>query len=68
MSHDAIKYVGLISDGSRRWAHARGLSIRAGHEAAADTLRARLLDAIELGVRELTAYSFSTENWGRSPP
>jgi undecaprenyl diphosphate synthase len=54
-----------VSDGSGRWAQARGLSVSAGHEAAADTLRARLLDSIELGVHELTAYSFSTENWTR---
>jgi undecaprenyl diphosphate synthase len=63
--HEAPRHVALVSDGSGRWAYARGLSVRAGHEAAADTLRARLLDAIELGVRELTAYSFSTENWTR---
>ncbi len=62
---DPARYVALISDGSGRWAHARGLSVGDGHEAAADTLRARLRDAIELGVCELTAYSFSTENWTR---
>jgi undecaprenyl diphosphate synthase len=64
MEH-SVRYVALVSDGSGRWARARGLSVREGHEAAADTLRARVLDAIELGVRELTAYSFSTENWAR---
>ena len=37
----------------------------AGHEAGADTVKARLRDAVELGVKELTVYSFSTENWGR---
>src|SRR5207248_5343439 len=60
-----VKHVALVSDGSGRWAQARGLSVREGHEAAADTLRARVLDAIELGVSEMTAYSFSTENWSR---
>jgi undecaprenyl diphosphate synthase len=39
----------------------------AGHEAGADTVKARLRDAVELGVKELTVYSFSTENWSRSP-
>jgi undecaprenyl diphosphate synthase len=39
----------------------------AGHEAGADTVKARLRDAVELGVEELTVYSFSTENWSRSP-
>jgi undecaprenyl diphosphate synthase len=39
--------------------------VLAGHEAGADVVKARLRDAVELGVRELTVYSFSTENWGR---
>ena len=37
-----------------------------GHEAGADTVKARLRDAVDLGVRELTVYSFSTENWSRA--
>jgi undecaprenyl diphosphate synthase len=65
-SGDAVSYAALISDGSARWAQARGLSVAAGHEAAAKTLRARVSDAIELGVRELTVYALSTENWTRS--
>jgi undecaprenyl diphosphate synthase len=60
-----VRHVAIVGDGSGRWAHARGLSVGDGHEAAADTLRARLKDAIELGIRELTVYSFSTENWTR---
>jgi undecaprenyl diphosphate synthase len=60
-----VRYVALVSDGSGRWADARGLSLREGHEAAADTLRERVLDAIELGALELTAYAFSSENWTR---
>jgi undecaprenyl diphosphate synthase len=60
------RYVAIISDGSRRWARARGLSVSAGQDAAADTVKARVLDALELGIEELTVYSFSTENWGRS--
>jgi undecaprenyl diphosphate synthase len=59
------RYVAIISDGSRRWARARGLSLGAGQEAAADTVKARVLDAVELGIQELTIYSFSTENWAR---
>ena len=38
-----------------------------GHEAGADIVKARLRDAVELGIEELTVYSFSTENWSRSP-
>lgn len=57
--------VALISDGNGRWAKARGLSVSEGHEAAADTVIARTLDAKDLGVEQLTVYSFSTENWSR---
>jgi undecaprenyl diphosphate synthase len=59
------RYVAIITDGNGRWAQSRGLPVLAGHEAGADTVKARLRDAVELGVRELTVYSFSTENWGR---
>jgi undecaprenyl diphosphate synthase len=59
------RYVAIVSDGSARWAHARGLSIGAGHDAAADTVVARIADAVDLGIEELTLYAFSTENWAR---
>jgi undecaprenyl diphosphate synthase len=59
------RYVAIITDGNGRWAHARGLDVSAGHDAGADTLKARVRDAAELGVLELTVYSFSTENWSR---
>ncbi len=60
-------YVAIITDGNGRWARARGLPVNEGHDAGADTVKARLRDAVELGVRELTVYSFSTENWSRPP-
>jgi undecaprenyl diphosphate synthase len=59
------RHVAIIADGNRRWARARGLPLEKGHEAGADTLKARLRDAVELGIEELTVYSFSTENWSR---
>jgi undecaprenyl diphosphate synthase len=59
------RYVAIITDGSGRWAHERGLPITAGHDAAADTLKARIGDALELGIEQLSVYTFSTENWGR---
>ena len=59
------RYVAIITDGNGRWAQRRGLPVIAGHEAGADTVKARLRDAVELGVKELTVYSFSTENWSR---
>jgi undecaprenyl diphosphate synthase len=61
----AARYVAIITDGNGRWAHARGLSPTEGHDAGADTLKERLRDAAELGIEELTVYSFSTENWSR---
>jgi undecaprenyl diphosphate synthase len=60
------RYVAIITDGNGRWAHARGLSVADGHRAGADVVRERLRDAADLGVEELTVYSFSTENWTRS--
>lgn len=57
--------VAIITDGNGRWAQRRGLSVAEGHRAGADVVRARLRDAAELGVEELTVFSFSTENWTR---
>jgi undecaprenyl diphosphate synthase len=59
------RYVAIITDGNGRWAKQRGLPVLAGHEAGADTVKERLRDAVDLGVEELTVYSFSTENWSR---
>jgi undecaprenyl diphosphate synthase len=59
------RYVAIITDGNGRWARARGLPVNAGHGAGADNVKARLRDAVELGIQELTVYSFSTENWSR---
>ncbi|MGA1212787.1 MAG: polyprenyl diphosphate synthase, partial [Solirubrobacterales bacterium] len=57
--------VAIITDGNGRWAASRGLSVERGHEAGADTVKARLRDAVEFGIEELTVFSFSTENWSR---
>ena len=59
------RYVAIITDGNGRWAQDRGLPVLAGHQAGADVVKARLRDAVELDVRELTVFSFSTENWAR---
>ena len=58
-------YVAIITDGNGRWAQQRGLPVIEGHQAGADVVKARLRDAAEFGIRELTVYSFSTENWTR---
>jgi undecaprenyl diphosphate synthase len=62
---DGPRYVAIITDGNGRWAKRQGVSVAAGHQAGADVVKARLRDAVELGVAELTVYSFSTENWSR---
>jgi undecaprenyl diphosphate synthase len=59
------RYVAIITDGNGRWARAHGLPVNEGHSAGADTVKERLRDAAEFGVKELTVYSFSTENWSR---
>lgn len=59
------RYVAIITDGNGRWAEQKGLPVVEGHRAGADVVKARLRDAVELGVEELTVFSFSTENWSR---
>ncbi len=63
---DGPRYVAIITDGNGRWAKSRGLPAIRGHEAGADVVKARLKDAVRFGIKELTVYSFSTENWSRS--
>jgi undecaprenyl diphosphate synthase len=58
--------VAIITDGNGRWAQRRGLPVIEGHRAGADVVKERLRDAAELGVEQLTVFSFSTENWNRS--
>jgi undecaprenyl diphosphate synthase len=62
---DSARYLAIITDGNGRWARAHGMPVEQGHSAGADTVKARLRDAAELGIEELTVYSFSTENWSR---
>jgi len=59
------RYVAIITDGNGRWAQQRGLPVALGHQAGADNVKARLRDAVDLGIEELTVYAFSTENWSR---
>jgi undecaprenyl diphosphate synthase len=58
-------HVGIIMDGNGRWAQARGLPRLAGHRAGTENLRRILRAAVEFGIRILTIYAFSTENWER---
>lgn len=58
-------HIAIIMDGNGRWATARGLPRTAGHKKGVDAVRQAIEGARELGVRYLTLYSFSTENWSR---
>ncbi|MBE6111235.1 MAG: isoprenyl transferase [Erysipelotrichaceae bacterium] len=60
------RHVAIIMDGNGRWAKAKGMPRTAGHKVGADNVRTIAIAANELGVKYLTLYAFSTENWKRS--
>ncbi|MEZ7898931.1 MAG: isoprenyl transferase [Flaviflexus sp.] len=60
-------HVAIVMDGNGRWANARGLPRTEGHKKGEPVLLDVIAGAIEIGVKELSAYAFSTENWSRSP-
>ncbi|MGZ4281390.1 MAG: polyprenyl diphosphate synthase [Gaiellaceae bacterium] len=64
---EVARSVAIIMDGNGRWARRRGLPVAAGHRAGTRALRRTVEAAIDLGVRSVTVYAFSTENWSRSP-
>jgi undecaprenyl diphosphate synthase len=59
------RHVAIIMDGNGRWANERGLPRLFGHRAGTDNVRTVLKASVELGIRYLTIYAFSTENWNR---
>ena len=59
------QHVAIIMDGNGRWAKQRGKERTEGHIAGVETIRTTLRAAMKEGVRYLTFYAFSTENWGR---
>jgi len=59
------KHIGIIMDGNGRWAKKRGLPRSAGHSAGAESLKKIITEANNLGVKYVTVYAFSTENWKR---
>ncbi len=61
------RHVALVMDGNGRWAKERGLPRTEGHKRGEFALFDVIMGAIELGIRNLSAYAFSTENWKRSP-
>lgn len=58
-------HIGVIMDGNGRWAKRRGLPRSAGHSAGADTLKRIVTECNNMGIRYITVYAFSTENWKR---
>jgi undecaprenyl diphosphate synthase len=60
------EHIAIIMDGNRRWAKQKGLPIKLGHKNGAEVLRKIVEYSKEIGVKFLTVYAFSTENWKRS--
>ena len=65
MGGNVPQHVAIIMDGNGRWAEARGVPRTEGHEAGERALHAIVLDSLDLGIRYLSVYAFSTENWAR---
>ena len=61
------RHVAIVMDGNGRWAKQRGLPRTRGHEMGEHSLFDVVEGAIEIGVKAISAYAFSTENWTRSP-
>lgn len=59
------EHIGVIMDGNGRWAKRRGLPRSAGHQAGADTLKKIVTECNKMGIKYITVYAFSTENWKR---
>ena len=64
--NDIPNHIAIIMDGNRRWAKAHNLPMQAGHKAGAETLEKIVRYAKTVGVKNITVYAFSTENWKRS--
>ena len=65
--HLIPNHVAVVMDGNGRWAKSKGLPRTAGHEAGETSLAEMVYGSLQLGVKNLSAYAFSTENWKRSP-
>src|SRR5581483_5062767 len=67
-SADAPRHVAFIMDGNGRWARRRGMPRLAGHRAGVENIRPILRACQDAGIRYVTMYAFSTENWSRPRP
>lgn len=62
-----LKHIAIIMDGNRRWAKERNLPSAVGHKKGVDALKATMRACDDFGIKYLTVYAFSTENWNRKP-
>lgn len=62
-----LKHIAIIMDGNRRWAKNKGLPSAVGHKKGVDALKATMRACDDFGIKYLTVYAFSTENWNRKP-
>lgn len=62
-----LKHIAIIMDGNRRWAKTRNLPSAVGHKKGVDALKATMRACDDFGIKYLTVYAFSTENWNRKP-
>ncbi len=62
-----LKHIAIIMDGNRRWAKERNLPSAVGHKKGVDALKAAMRACDDFGIKYLTVYAFSTENWNRKP-
>lgn len=62
-----LKHIAIIMDGNRRWAKERNLPSAVGHKKGVDSLKAAMRACDDFGIKYLTVYAFSTENWNRKP-
>lgn len=62
-----LKHIAIIMDGNRRWAKDRGLPSAVGHKKGVDALKTTMRACDDFGIKYLTVYAFSTENWNRKP-
>ena len=60
------EHIAIIMDGNRRWARSNGVEVKEGHKKGAETLQKIAIYCNEIGIKYLTVYAFSTENWNRS--
>ena len=65
MTHTSPLHIAIIMDGNGRWAQARGLPRTAGHQRGVEAVKRVVRDAAEMGIKYLTLFGFSTENWSR---